>query len=126
MKLDTKDLSHLPTGEKQRILTDLLRTLKVHMSHGEFRACLMTAGWDDVLTEYETTKDLFTKALAERDEQIRKLAGRKRLLTDDQAEHARYLYNETSCSMQRVADHFGVSVGVIAHVINRTGAYKDA
>jgi hypothetical protein len=53
-----------------------------------------------------------------------KQRGRKRALTDEQVEHARHLYNTTSCSMDRVARHFHVSQGVIQAVIDRKGAYK--
>jgi len=49
--------------------------------------------------------------------------GRKRALTDEQVERARWMYAKTSCSMQRLADHFHVSQGVIQHVIDRKGAY---
>lgn len=57
-------------------------------------------------------------------EVVLKKRGRKRALTDEQVEHARHLYNTTSCSMDRVARHFHVSQGVIQQVIDRKGAYK--
>lgn len=50
--------------------------------------------------------------------------GRKQALDDKQVERARWLYANTDCSMQRIADRYGVSQGVIQHVIDRKGAYK--
>ena len=43
-------------------------------------------------------------------------------LTQEQCEHAKYLYKHTSCSMNRVAAHFGVSPITIAKVLD--GTYK--
>ncbi len=49
--------------------------------------------------------------------------GRKRALTGEQVERIRSMYAITSCSMQRIADHFGVSQGVIQAVIDKRGPY---
>ena len=55
----------------------------------------------------------------------RRKSGRKRALGDEDIERVRWLYRNTSCSMQRIADRYKVSQGVIQHVIGKKGAYKD-
>jgi DNA-binding transcriptional regulator LsrR (DeoR family) len=54
-----------------------------------------------------------------------KKRGRKRALNDEQAYRARWMYANTSCSMERIAQHLRVSQGVIQQVIDRKGAYTE-
>lgn len=44
-------------------------------------------------------------------------------LTYAEAEHARYLYFSTTCSIQQVADHFGVCSKTINKIIDRKPPY---
>lgn len=53
-----------------------------------------------------------------------KKRGRKRALDWEQVKRARWLYANTSCSMERIARHLRVSQGVIQDVIDKKGAYK--
>lgn len=50
--------------------------------------------------------------------------GRKRALTDEEVHRARWMYANTSCSMERIALHLRVSQGVIQDVIDHKGAYQ--
>jgi hypothetical protein len=54
----------------------------------------------------------------------KKPAGRKQALNNKQVARARDLYINTSCSMQDIADRYGVSQGVIQAVIDKKGAYR--
>lgn len=49
--------------------------------------------------------------------------GRKRSLTEEDAENLRFLYKHSSCSVARCAAKFGVSEGTASNIILRTGAY---
>lgn len=55
---------------------------------------------------------------------MKKKRGRRPTLTPEQVEHMRRLYATTSCSLQRVADHFGVSQTTVARVIDRKPPYQ--
>ncbi len=41
------------------------------------------------------------------------------------AEDVRWYYKNTSCSVTRIASHFGISSTTVDHMISKTGAYKD-
>ena len=49
--------------------------------------------------------------------------GRKRSLTEEDAEKVRFLYRNSSNSVNRLAAKFGVSASTVSHIILRTGAY---
>ena len=51
--------------------------------------------------------------------------GRKRALDWEQVKRARWLYTNTTCSMERIARHLRVSQGVIQDVIDKKGAYAE-
>lgn len=51
--------------------------------------------------------------------------GRKPRLSPEQCERLRFLYHNSSCSLQRIAEHYGVSVSLASRVINRQGSYEQ-
>lgn len=46
-------------------------------------------------------------------------------LSDDDVEELWWYYLRTRSSMSDIARYFNVSLGVISHVINKKGAYKN-
>lgn len=55
---------------------------------------------------------------------VKKKRGRRPTLTDEQVRHVRSLYALTSCSLQRIADHFHISQTTVARVIDRKPPYR--
>jgi len=54
-----------------------------------------------------------------------KRRGRRPALTPEQVEHARDLYRNTSCSLERIGRHFGVSQGTAERAVFGKPPYDD-
>lgn len=99
------------------ILKRLLR--KTRRLPGGGRTDLYSQGYDTAMNDFrKEVKEEIRKIVNPKNPGPKSPRGRKPKLTDEQKQHARYLYYNTACKMSEVAAHFDVSPSTISKLLN--------